>query len=105
MAEHALCTHVPIKVGSDVAFINGLMHVLITEELYAKEYVASCTVGFEELKAKVMEWPPERAAGDSRGAGRNASWRWPACWPPNQPAMLIYTLGITEHTCGVNNVL
>ena len=54
--------HVPIKVGSDVAFINGVMNVLISENLYDKKYVESCTVGFEDLKKKVMEYPPERAA-------------------------------------------
>ncbi len=96
--------HLPLKVGSDIALLNGLMHVLISEELYAKEYVNSCTAGFEELKAKVMEYPPERAAEISgipaqdivRVARRLATVR---------PAMLMYTLGITEHTCGVNNVM
>ena len=54
--------HVPIKVGSDVAFINGLMNVLITENLYDKKYVESCTIGFEELK--------EEGHGISAGTGR-----------------------------------
>ena len=44
--------HVPLKVGSDVALINGLMNVLISENLYDKKYVESCTTGFEELKKK-----------------------------------------------------
>ena len=48
--------HVPIKVGSDVAFINGLMHVLITENLYDKKYVESCTVGFEDIKKKTRDF-------------------------------------------------
>jgi formate dehydrogenase major subunit len=42
--------HVPIRVGSDIAFLNGLMHVLIQEDLYDKTFVQSCTVGFDELK-------------------------------------------------------
>jgi len=96
--------HVQHKVGSDVALLNGVMHVLITENLYDKEYVDSRCTGFEELKAKVLEYPPERAAGicgisadEIRDlAGELAS---------TKPAMLMYTLGITEHTCGVNNVL
>ncbi len=45
-----------------MAFLNGLMHVLIKEDLYAHSYVESCCTGFEELKAKVMEYPPARAA-------------------------------------------
>ena len=103
IAEHAH-RHVPIKVGSDVAFLNGLMNVLITEDLYDKDYVQSCTVGFDELKAKVMEYPPERAAeisGVSADTIREVARELASI----KPAMLIYTLGITEHTCGVNNVL
>jgi len=53
---------VQLKVGSDVALINALMNVLITENLFDKKYVDSCTEGFEELKKKVMEYPPEKAA-------------------------------------------
>ncbi len=96
--------HVPIKVGSDVAFINGVMNVLITEKLYDKKYVESCTVGIEELKKKVMEYPPERAAeisGVSAETIRDVARRLASV----KPAMLMYTLGITEHTCGVNNVM
>ena len=96
--------HVPIKVGSDVAYLNGLMHVLITENLYDQKYVESCCTGFEALKAKVMEYPPERAAaiaGISVEMLVDVARRLAAV----SPLMLIYTLGITEHTCGVNNVM
>ena len=96
--------HLPLKVGSDIALINGLMHVLITEDLYDKSYVQSCTVDFEKLKAKVMEYTPEKAAkisGVPADLIRECARKLAAV----KPAMLIYTLGITEHTCGVNNVL
>lgn len=103
LAEHAT-QHLPIKVGSDIAFLNGLMNVLITENLYDKAYVDSCCVGFEELKAKVLEYPPERAAqicGVDAETLRNLARKLAAV----RPGMLAYTLGITEHTCGMNNVL
>ncbi len=96
--------HVPIKVGSDVAYLNGLMHVLITENLYDQKYVESWCTGFEALKDKVMEYPPERAAaiaGISVEMLIDVARRLAAV----KPLMLIYTLGITEHTCGVNNVM
>jgi formate dehydrogenase major subunit len=103
IAEFA-STHLRLLVGSDIALINGLMNVLITEDLYDRAYVERCTMGFEELKAKVMEYPPERAAeisGVPADEIRACARRLAAV----KPAMLIYTLGITEHTCGVNNVL
>ena len=103
LTDHA-AMHLPLRVGTDVALLNGLMNVILSENLEAKEYIASCTVGFDELKAKVLEYPPQRAAeicgvpaGEIRKAARLLA--------SVSPAMLIYTLGITEHTCGVNNVL
>jgi formate dehydrogenase major subunit len=103
LAEHATL-HVPLKVGSDIALLNGLMYVLIEENLYDKSYVESCCMGFDELKAKVMEYPPERAAeisGISADTIRHVARRLATV----KPGMLAYTLGITEHTCGMNNVL
>ena len=97
-------THMQLKVGSDVALLNGMMHVLITEGLYDKKYVESCTVGFEELKAVVMDYPPEKAAeisGVPAEMIREVARRLASV----KPAMLIYTLGITEHTSGVDNVM
>ena len=96
--------HLPLKVGSDIALLNGLMHVLIKEDLYDKEYVQSCTVGFEELKAAVENYPPERAAEIS-GIPAETIVEVARMMAANKPAMLMYTLGITEHTCGVNNVM
>jgi formate dehydrogenase major subunit len=80
------------------------MNVLITEDLYDKAYVESRCSGFEGLRAKVMGYPPERAAeisGVSAETIRNVARRLASI----KPVMLMYTLGITEHTCGVNNVL
>ena len=96
--------HLPLKVGSDIAFLNGLMNVLITEDLYDKEYVDSCCTGFEALRQKVLEYPPERAAGIC-GLDAALIRRVARRLSEVKPAMLIYTLGITEHTSGVNNVM
>ena len=96
--------HVPLKVGSDVALINALMNVLITENLYDKKYVDSCTTGFEELKKKAMEYTPEKAAEIS-GIPADTIRELARTMASIKPAMLMYTLGITEHICGVNNVM
>ena len=44
--------HLHIKVGSDIALLNGLMHVLITEDLYDKEYVEFVLHGLRGAEAK-----------------------------------------------------
>jgi formate dehydrogenase major subunit len=96
--------HVPIKVGSDIAFLNGLMHVLITENLYDREFVDKHTRQFEELKQVVMDYPPEKAAEIS-GVSAEMIVKTARMAASVKPMMLCYTLGITEHTCGRNNVV
>jgi formate dehydrogenase major subunit len=93
-----------IKVGSDVAFLNGIMHVLITEDLYDKEFVQAHCADFEDLKSTVMKYPPERASQIS-GVPVETIQEIARTMASIKPGMLCYTLGITEHTCGKNNVM
>lgn len=55
----------PIKPGTDLAFYLALIHVLIYEELYDKEFVAKYTQGLEEVKAGVAKYTPEWAEGET----------------------------------------
>ncbi len=54
--------HLPINPGTDVALALAMMHVIINENLYDADYVARHTVGFDELRAKVQEYPPEKVS-------------------------------------------
>jgi formate dehydrogenase major subunit len=93
-----------IKVGSDVAFLNGIMNVLINEDLYDKKYVEECCEGFKDLKKVVMNYTPQKAAEIS-GVPAEKIIEIAHEMAATRPSMLIYTLGITEHTCGTNNVM
>ncbi len=93
-----------IKVGSDVAFLNGIMNILINENLYDKEFVEENCENFEELKATVMGYPPEKASEIS-GVSAVTMQKIARTMAATKPGMLCYTLGITEHTCGKNNVM
>ncbi len=55
--------YLPINPGTDAALALGLMHVIINEHLYDADYVARYTLGFDALKARVQEYPPEKVAG------------------------------------------
>jgi anaerobic selenocysteine-containing dehydrogenase len=55
--------HLPIYPGSDTALALGMLHVIIQEGLHDAEYVERYTEGFEALREKVREFPPERVAG------------------------------------------
>ena len=54
--------YLPINPGTDGALALGMMHVIINEGLHDADYVARYTVGFDELREKVQEYPPERVA-------------------------------------------
>ena len=56
---------IPIRPRTDLALTLSLMHVLIKEELYDKEFVANRTHGFKELKEHVRQYTPEWAAQET----------------------------------------
>src|SRR5579864_3497435 len=54
--------YLPINPGTDAALALGMMHVIIGENLHDADYVSKHTLGFEQLREKVKEYPPERVA-------------------------------------------
>ena len=54
--------HIALLPGTGAALALGMMHVLIAEDLLDHDYIASYTLGFEELKQRAAEWTPERTA-------------------------------------------
>ena len=49
----------PIKPGTDLAFLLGFINVLVREELYDKKFVSEKTVGFKQLVEEIVNYPPE----------------------------------------------
>jgi anaerobic selenocysteine-containing dehydrogenase len=54
--------HIAPLPGTDAALALGIMHVLIAEDLLDHDYIQSHTLGFEQLRTRALEWPPERVA-------------------------------------------
>jgi len=50
------------KPGTDVALMMGWLRIIIEENLYDHDFVANWTVGFEDLKAAVADYTPQRVA-------------------------------------------
>ncbi len=54
--------HIQLKPGTDAALALALMHELIANDWLDHDYIAQHTLGWDALKTRAMEWPPERAA-------------------------------------------
>ncbi len=96
--------HLRHKPGTDIALLNGLMHVLIAEDLYDAEYVAQRCEGFEDLKAAVEPYTPEKAS-EITGVPAEDIVKAARMLAAHRPGALLYAMGITQHTCGHQNVL
>ena len=96
--------HVALRSGTDAAFFNAVLHVVVREGLTDETFLAEHATGWEDLKKTVAEYPPERAAEICgipaqqvedvarmfAGAGRAMAW---------------HARGIEHHTQGVENCL
>lgn len=89
--------------GTNVAWINGLMNVIINENLQAQEYIDQRTTGFEDLKKVVSKYTPEYVSGLTGIPAKDliASAR---LFATEGPGSILYAMGITQHTTGTNNV-
>lgn len=92
------------KPGTDVALINAMMHVILEENLADRDYISERTVDFELLEQAIAETSPEFAekissvpADDIRRAAR--------MYASADAASIVYSMGITQHTTGTDNVL
>ena len=54
--------HIQLRPGTDAALAYALMHELIRHDWLDHDYIARHTVGFDQLRARAEQWPPERAA-------------------------------------------
>ncbi len=96
--------HVRNRPGSDVAWINGLIRIIIKEGWENREFIAERTEGFEELKKEVDSYTPERVAEIS-GIAPDDLHRIAEIYGQAEKASIVYAMGITQHTSGTDNVL
>lgn len=95
--------HLRHKNGTDVALINAMMHVIIRDGLENREFIQSRTENYQELKTTVERYTPEFAA-EITGLEAQDIVDAAHLYAKSPIAMIIYSVGITQHTHGVNNV-
>ena len=88
--------------GSDVAMLNAMINVIITEGLYDAAYVAAHTEGFEDLKSRTAHTTPEAMApicGIDADTLRDVARGYASA----NSAMIFWGMGISQHTHGTDN--
>ena len=93
-----------LKPGTNIALLNGMMNVIIKEGLHDQNFINSRTEGYEELEKVVSAYPPEHAA-EITGVPAEDIVEAARLYAKSDKAMIIYSLGITEHTTGTHNVM
>ncbi len=91
------------NLGTDVAWINGMMHVIIKEGLHDEEYVRSRTVGFEDLKKAVEPFTPEYVESVT-GIPEDDLIAAARLYASHKAGSILYAMGITQHISGTDNV-
>jgi formate dehydrogenase alpha subunit len=91
------------QLGTDVAWINGMMHVILKEELYDEEYVKSRTTGLNELKKVVEKYTPEYVE-EVTGIPQDQLIEAARVYAEAPAASILYAMGITQHITGTDNV-
>jgi len=95
--------HMQFRPGTDVALMNGMMNVIIAEDLLNKEFIANRTENYEALKQVVEKYTPEYVepitgvpAEDIKKAAR--------IYAESGASAICYSMGITQHSTGTDNV-
>lgn len=101
LSRHAY-KHLQFKPGADVAMLNAMLHTIITEDLTDKQYIAGYTEGFEELKEKIKDFPPEkmeRVCGVPAETLREVA----RLYAKAKTAIIFWGMGISQHVHGTDN--
>src|SRR6185312_15997698 len=90
------------KPGADVAMLNAMLNVIVTEELYDRQYIQTYTEGFRELAEHVKDFTPEEMepiCGIPADVLRNVA----RTYARAERAIIFWGMGVSQHTHGTDN--
>lgn len=91
------------NLGTDVAWINGLMHVILNEKLQAGDFIEARTEGFEALRERLEKYTPEFVEGIT-GIPSEQLIAAARLFAGAKAGSILYCMGITQHISGTDNV-
>ncbi len=95
--------YLPLRVGTDVALLGAMAHVILRDGLENRAFLAERTEGIDALREHARRFTPEWAA-ELTGVPAADIERAARLYATAARGAIYYTLGITEHVCGVDNV-
>ena len=95
--------YLPMHPGTDIALLNGMANVIVSEGLQNKEFIEERTEGFDAWKKAISEYTPEKVE-QITGVPKNDVVKAARMFGGSRKAGIFYTMGITQHTCGTDNV-
>ncbi len=90
------------KPGADVSMLNAIMHVIVEEGLYDRQYIQAQTDGFERIRSHLREFTPEAMApicGIDPDTLRTVARKYATA----QRAIIFWGMGISQHVHGTDN--
>jgi formate dehydrogenase alpha subunit len=92
------------RPGTDVALLNGMMHVILAEGLDDREFIETQTEGFDEdFRKNILSFTPEDASRIT-GVPKEKIIEAARLYARGERAGIYYTMGITQHSHGTDNV-
>ena len=94
--------HLAFKPGADVALLNAMLHTIITEGLTDAQYIAGYTEGYEELKQRIQDFPPEKmeaVCGIPAATIREVA----RMYATARTSLIFWGMGISQHVHGTDN--
>lgn len=96
--------HLRQRPGTDIPLLNGLMHIILEKGWQDRTFIGERTEGFEEFKATVMQYPPEKVA-EITGVPVEQLYEAAEIIASSKPTAVLWAMGITQHIVGVRNVM
>ncbi len=101
LSRHAW-KHLSFKPGSDVAMLNAMLHTIITEGLTDDQYIAGYTEGFEDLKQRIKDFPPEKMAAIC-GIPAETLREVARLYATAKNSIIFWGMGVSQHVHGTDN--
>lgn len=94
----------PLMPGSDISLLNAMMHVIVKEKLYNRQFVEMHTTGFDDVCKAVESYSPERAE-NLTGVPVEKIARAARAYANAAASSIVYCMGVTQHVSGTQTVI